>query len=435
MEALLKDLKRIIDIPSVKGEAEDKAPFGAPIKKVLEETLSIFESYGFKTFMEPEGYYGYAEMGEGELFGVLGHLDVVGTGSLSDWNHDPFDMIEKDGYILGRGIQDDKGPVITVLHALKSLLDEGKSLNRRLRFIFGTDEESGWGCIHKYKENGEEIPSMGFTPDSQFPLIYAEKGLWQFRLTGEPGGEINFSGGVAMNVVPGEAKVATPPVTLKPELQKLGIESELQDDILVIKGKNAHAASAHKGVNAIAYLLKAYHDLGIKSQGACFVAERVFDGVHGEKLFKTYEDEASGKMTLNLAMADLNQEREVLSFDVRYPVSLKLVELETEIAGIAKEYGFSYERYDEIGPIHVDRDTELVQKLMKSYQEVTGDLKAKPMVSGGATYARAMDNCVAFGMVLPGSEKTEHQPNERVKVEDLQKALEIYKKALEKLVF
>ena len=123
MEALLKDLKRIIDIPSVKGEAEDKTPFGAPIKKVLEETLSIFESYGFKTFMEPEGYYGYAEMGEGELFGVLGHLDVVGTGSLSDWNHDPFDMIEKDGYILGRGIQDDKGPVITVLHALKSLLD------------------------------------------------------------------------------------------------------------------------------------------------------------------------------------------------------------------------------------------------------------------------------------------------------------------------
>lgn len=435
MKEMLRDLKRLVDIPSVKGESEAGAPFGRPIQQALEETLGICEERGLKVTMDPEGYYGYAEIGEGELFGVLAHLDVVGVGNRSEWTHDPFDMTEEEGVIYGRGVQDDKGPMLLVLHALLSLLKEGKSLTRRVRFIFGTDEENQWECINRYKKNGEEIPSMGFTPDSAFPLIYAEKGLWQFHLTGKPGGEIVYRGGVAMNVVPGEAHYNRPPVKLKPTLEELGIKTEVRGEDLVIMGKNAHAASAQKGINAISYLLTALHRLGIKSEAARFVSDYVFDGVSGSKVFKTHEDEQSGPMTMNLALVDLDHEKERLSFDIRYPVSLKLEELETEMKNLAKTYGFTYERYDHLGPIYMDRDSELILKLMRAYSEVTGDTESKPMVSGGATYARAMDNCVAFGMVLPTSEKTEHQPNERVKIEDLKVAFDIYKKALEDLVF
>ena len=62
-------------------------------------------------------------------------------GSWQDWDHDPFDPIEKDGMLYGRGTQDDKGPLLASLFAVKALMDAGVKFNKRVRFIFGTDEE------------------------------------------------------------------------------------------------------------------------------------------------------------------------------------------------------------------------------------------------------------------------------------------------------
>ncbi|NLY73434.1 MAG: hypothetical protein GX079_07060, partial [Tissierellia bacterium] len=85
-EEFIKDLKELIAYPSVKSEGEEGAPFGRPIQECLEATLNQASSYGFKTYIDPEGYYGYAELGEGDdYFAVLGHLDVVPVGDLNLW--------------------------------------------------------------------------------------------------------------------------------------------------------------------------------------------------------------------------------------------------------------------------------------------------------------------------------------------------------------
>src|SRR5699024_11049830 len=90
-----------------------------------------------ETMMDPEGYYGYAEIGEGEeLFGVLGHVDVVPVGDLNNWDSDPFELTEKDGKLYGRGTTDDKGPLLASMYALKAILDEGYKLNQRVRFSY-----------------------------------------------------------------------------------------------------------------------------------------------------------------------------------------------------------------------------------------------------------------------------------------------------------
>ena len=102
------------------------------------------------------------------MLGILGHLDVVPPGKLEDWERDPFDPVEKDGMLYGRGTQDDKGPLLASLFAVKALMDAGVKFNKRVRFIFGTDEETLWRCINRYTEK-EEMPGIGLFSRCQVP--------------------------------------------------------------------------------------------------------------------------------------------------------------------------------------------------------------------------------------------------------------------------
>ena len=174
----------LVRIPSVCDEGAGGYPFGEAIDQALRKALQIAGELGFKTKYGDGGYYGFAEVGEGkEMLGILGHMDVVPPGKLADWDTEPFDPVEKDGMIYGRGTQDDKGPMVAAMFAVKALMDAGVKFNKRVRFIFGTDEETLWRCIYRYREI-EEAPSMGFSPDGYFPLIFAEKGVLQLQLEG-----------------------------------------------------------------------------------------------------------------------------------------------------------------------------------------------------------------------------------------------------------
>lgn len=200
----IESLKTILSYPSYLQE-DDETPFGKDIQAVLEKTLEITEELGFQTFIDPDGYYGYAEIGEGaELFAVLCHLDVVPPGNLDLWESKPFEPIVKDGFIIARGTEDDKGPTMAALYAAKALVDAGETFNKRVRFIFGVDEENLWRCLGRYNEN-EEKATMGFAPDSTFPVTFAEKGLLQVKLRSQEPSTYTLKAGGAMNVVPEDA--------------------------------------------------------------------------------------------------------------------------------------------------------------------------------------------------------------------------------------
>ena len=115
-----------------------------------------------------ENRIGWAEIGEGEqLIGILAHLDVVPAGN--DWDYPPYDLTIEDGQMYGRGVVDDKGPAFCAVMAMKELLDSGVPLKKRVRIIFGCQEEAGdWLDMQYYREH-EELPSYGFTPDADFP--------------------------------------------------------------------------------------------------------------------------------------------------------------------------------------------------------------------------------------------------------------------------
>lgn len=430
-ENFIRDLEELISHPSVLTEGVEGAPFGQAIQDVLLTALAQADRDGFMTKVDPQGYYGYAQIGEGEThFGVLGHLDVVPVGKKEDWKFDPFTLTQEEGYLYGRGVADDKGPTLLAYHALCELLEEGMELKMPVRFIYGTDEESGWRCMERYVKK-ETHPVMGFTPDSAFPLVYAEKGVLNLRLRGE-GSDLELKAGGALNVVPSEARFPYTPL-LEQRLKTLGVESVREEAILVVKGKNAHASKVEEGVNAIVALLSALYDEGARSPGARFVKERLFEAYFAQKLLEIAEDDKSGKASINLGRVDLSGEEEILYLDMRYPVSFLYEELVEELRTVAKAYGFELEITSHLAPIYIDREGELVQSLLGAYRDISGD-DTPAQISGGATYARAMENLVAFGPSFPWSESTEHQPNERVKIEELEIAFEIYKEAFRRLV-
>ena len=140
----------------------------------MEHALKLGEKLGFRTGSMADRV-GWVEYGEGEeMAAVLGHLDVVPEGD--GWTYPPFGGEIHDGKMYGRGVLDDKGPVIGAIYGLKAIRDAGLKPDRRIRVIFGTDEENGSSCVKYYVENGGELPTIGFTPDADYPLIFCEKG-------------------------------------------------------------------------------------------------------------------------------------------------------------------------------------------------------------------------------------------------------------------
>ena len=431
-DEFLTSLKTLISYPSVLNEGENGTPFGQAIQDVLEKTLEICRSLGFTTYLDPKGYYGYAEIGQGaELLAVLCHLDVVPSGDEADWRTPPFEATIKDGWIFGRGVQDDKGPSMAALYAVKALLDSGVKFKKRVRFIFGTDEETLWRCMGRYNEL-EETATLGFAPDSSFPLTYAEKGLLQVKLHGPGSEQLELEAGEAFNVVPGKAsyqgELLEPVVA---GLQAASFEYEQNDQQVTVLGLPKHAKDAAEGINAIVRLATVLQPLQAHPALA-FIAEAVGEDATGSRLFGDISDEPSGRLSFNIAGLTLNSEKSEIRIDIRIPVLADKDQLVAKLAEIAGRYQLDYEEFDYLAPLYVPKDSELVSTLMAIYQEKTGDT-SPAMSSGGATFARTMPNCVAFGALFPGVEQTEHQANERASLEDLYRAMDIYAETIFRL--
>ncbi|HGR7766539.1 TPA: dipeptidase [Streptococcus pneumoniae] len=431
-DEFLISLKTLISYPSVLNEEENGTPFGQAIQDVLEKTLEICRDIGFTTYLDPKGYYGYAEIGQGaELLAILCHLDVVPSGDEADWQTPPFEATIKDGWVFGRGVQDDKGPSLAALYAVKSLLDQGIQFKKRVRFIFGTDEETLWRCMARYNTI-EEQASMGFAPDSSFPLTYAEKGLLQVKLHGPGSDQLELEVGGAFNVVPDKANYQGPLYEqVCNGLKEAGYDYQTTEQTVTVLGVPKHAKDASQGINAVIRLATILAPLQ-EHPALSFLATQAGQDGTGRQIFGDIADEPSGHLSFNVAGLMINHERSEIRIDIRTPVLADKEELVELLTRCAQNYQLRYEEFDYLAPLYVAKDSKLVSTLMQIYQEKTGD-NSPAISSGGATFARTMPNCVAFGALFPGAKQTEHQANECAVLEDLYRAMDIYAEAVYRL--
>ena len=112
-----EDIAALIRIPSIADQQE--AIPGAPYGKKCREALEQMRAFGLREQMETEDIDGHCltiATGKGNVeIGIWNHLDVVPEGK--GWIYPPYTCTEKDGYLIGRGVQDNKGPAVAVLYA------------------------------------------------------------------------------------------------------------------------------------------------------------------------------------------------------------------------------------------------------------------------------------------------------------------------------
>lgn len=450
----INDLQGLLRIKSVLDEenAKEDAPLGQGIKDALQYMLDLGEKDGF-TSKNVGNLAGHVEMGEGnELVGILGHVDVVPEGD--GWSVEPYGGEVKDGKIFARGSSDDKGPTIAAYYGMKIVKELGLPLSKRVRLIIGTDEESDWRCVEHYFEH-EEMPTTGFVPDADFPIIFAEKGISDYDLV-QPASEgqakakyelISFQSGRRYNMVPDYAEVhlkveEADTAEIQKYLAYLS-EMKLEGDanfidselVLTLAGKSAHGAEPRNGKNAGTFMAEYLKTLELDDAGGKYVntVSELHEKSRGEVFGIEYADEESGELTINVGVMSFSKEDGGrIGLNMRYPVTFDIEEGKKKIEAVLDEKGLQLENFTDSKPTYVKKDDPLIKTLQKVYEEQTGE-KAELLAIGGGTYSRALDKGVAFGAMFPGREDVMHQKDEYAIVEDLFKASAIYAQAIYEL--
>lgn len=439
-DRLIRCLQENLRIPSVEGTHEPDAPYGAAVRQSLTHILDTAQSMGFRT-CNMDNHIGWCEYGEGEeMVAVLGHLDVVPAGD--GWSVDPWGGEIQDGKIFGRGAMDDKGPCVAALFALEALKDSGLPLKRRIRLIFGCNEETGTADVRYYREHGCEIPVMGFTPDAEYPIINGEKGIINaycsrsFTQSGELK-LIRLDGGTAPNVVPSYARAElTCGKALAESLSQTVMEKvtfTLTDTGLTVEalGENAHGSLPWLGENAIGRLVIALNALpfeGELAQLLRFLAEKLGMDPMGKHAGIHLWDEPSGDLSLNWGVMTATENAMDLVINYRYPVTFTFADCGPAFQKLFEDNGFTVKQIHK-EKLYVPAQSTLVQTLLKVYQEHTG-MDGTPVCIGGGTYAKSLPNILAFGPIFPGEEMREHKPDEYADISKLMKNAQIMVSAM-----
>ncbi len=451
---IIQKTQELIQIPSVISKSNNaKKPFGEQVNNALEYILELGKSLGFKT-KNIDGYCGYIEFGEGkELIGIIGHLDVVPV--QDGWTYPPFSAKIADGNIYGRGAIDDKGPVIASLYAMKAVMENSK-VNKRIRLILGLNEENDWKCIEYYKKH-EELPSVAFSPDADFPCIYAEKSILTSYLKMDYSKlmnenicikEINTYGN-AINVVPKNCsvilKINSKKIAMKDfikNIKKFIIEKSYEIDIykideneikLTSHGTPSHSAHPESGINAISHLLVILYEIfnyyKIELELLQFFNEYINTQYYGENLGINFEDE-TGKLTLNVGDFSLQKNILQIGLNIRIPVTIDVIEIGNSFLKHTAPYlNVDFDTIDYRPPLHISKENILVKTLCDIYNKETNS-KLEPIAIGGATYARAFDNCISFGANFPGDKDMCHQTDEFINIDKLLLSCKIYAEAI-----
>ncbi len=386
---------------------------------------------GFETH-NYDNYVGEVLFGEGKPFAILAHLDVVPAGS--GWKYPPFGGVvnedPSDGgvggkKIWGRGTMDDKTPAVVCLYALKALKEEGVLPNRTFKLIVGCNEEAGWKCIEHYNEVAQ-MPEEGFTPDADFPVIYAEKGILHFTASFpiEDAPFTALNAGERVNMVCDNAsafltrKAAENLVYYENPVEGTRLSYDNTTNILRAYGKSAHGSTPEKGANALQALL---YFLGTFHEGCKKAYELLFDDQTG---LKSLLDE-TGRLTMSPDVASYKNGVLKITTDIRFPATLPLSAVTEKL----DSFGVEYEIDNYQPPLYNDPKGKLIATLTDVYAKVTGKKEA-PIAIGGGTYARALKCGCAFGPELKDEEATIHQANEYVTFERIELMSEVYYEAL-----
>lgn len=444
-ENCLNELMDLVRVPSVQGPAEDGARFGKGNRQMLEETAALYEKYGFKTDIEKDGYYAlsYCE-NKGKTIGIFSHGDVVPPDG--EWLVcPPFEPIVKDGYMFGRGCNDDKSGVIQALYAAKFIKENIPEFKSRIVMFTGANEETGMKDIQKFASD-EVMPDFSISPDGEYPFYGAERSIIRLNVTSNRKFEAikDFCGGTVPNIVLGEvvAKLQNS-TTLAKEIEALATQSEalnceIKGDSLFVTaiGKAAHSVSVDKGLNAAVLLanelLKCKSlpetDREILKDVALFIGAG-----HGAGLGIHHIDKDFGEIVCSNGVASVSDGALTISLDIRAGTSFPVDEICQKIISSLGE-NWTADIFDKRAGYMHDMENDFSKMLVSTFEEVTGITGKKPIFTAGGTYSRILKNSYSIGTInydiaepidLPQGHGGCHQPDEKLNITGFLNAVKI----------
>ncbi len=443
---LLADVARLVAIKSVKEAPEEHAPFGRGIARALDEAVALCVERGFRV-TKYHDRVATADLGRGPaLLDILGHLDVVGEGALSEWETDPYTLtVKNDGCAYGRGAIDDKGPVVASLYAMMCVRELGVPMTHGVRLIMGTDEESGMDDLPYYYAENSPAPNT-VSPDANFPVYNTEKGFYKpvftcsFEKSDASPAVVSLEGGYRINVLPADAnalvrglsaaEVEKAAAQLAPELGvSFTVEQEPGGVRLAVKGRNAHASLPEEGVCGITALIEILMSLPLADCGST----RALRAVHelfphgddrGRALGIAMSDEISGELTCAFSLLSMNETELRGQFDGRVPICADEENCKKAAEKSFESHGFKAEGEME-PPHHTPAGTPFINSLLECYESFTG-LKGECLSMGGGTYVHHVEGGVAFGASMPGFDGCMHSQNEKFCIRDMLTTAKIY---------
>jgi len=447
------DLLSLLRINSVRGTPEPNAPFGKGPADALDFCFRLAKKQGMHTD-NINGYMGIIDLyGKNEKqIGILSHVDVVPAG-VEGWRYPPFNPTISEKMIWGRGVIDDKGPLIACQYALAALKQCNCNLKWSIRHLIGTNEETGMGCIDYYIKHCDSIPVCGFVPDAIFPVVIGEKGLlrwscsrrWEVENSKSNLKLESLIGGSSVNCVPDNATAVfdvTEDGWKQLEYMKKNLSEDITNDIFLTQdgkkavvtstGTSAHAAFPEKGDNAIIKMLCFLNHIDLYPLGArefirC-TSDLFVDRINGRNL-GIYTEDKYGVLTNLLSLINIKLEEGCFSCDTRYPVTADGEKLIAKLQNISNKNCLHFNSWYQMAPLLYSESHPIITNLLSAYRTVTHDF-LNPQVIGTGTYARKLPNFIAFGPIFPGQENITHQNNERISIEEFHLLSKIYATAI-----
>ena len=392
---LYEAIQMLVEIPSIRDESTiDKgAPFGREIRKAMDLFMQIAKKWGFRT-KDLNGYACYAEIGpiNDDYIGVLGHLDVVHANQ-EGWHTEPFRLTKVEDVMFGRGINDDKGPLLGALYAAYKVAHSGISMQYPIRIIAGGAEETTWECMDYYFKQ-ERQPIYAFSPDGNFPIVNGEKGILQLELIFEVDSDLRFES----------------------EVQRMYNCFQLKVNQKDYKSGMTLSRNPHRSDHAVFNWLSTY-------QGKSDQIVQFLLSLRDYNLYINVIDDEMGDVSLCVMYMNTYGSKHILGLDIRYHKSMPYDEI------IKKFENYPYHILRSLDTLYVDPNSKLISALKQAYLKVVG-VEAEVITKGGASYARVLDNGVAFGATFPDEHPNPHMANEHMKWSSLLKAIEIYIESL-----
>jgi predicted dipeptidase len=441
-------LSEVIRFPTYEGNTEAHAQQKAWLLETANDLGFIGRDAGKVVEIELP-----APVANAPVLGLVVHGDVVPVDA-DAWHFPPFEGRVENGYVLGRGSVDDKGPLVQALMAMKALRESGVARTHTIRLLVGSEEESSATEMKEYLET-HAAPDYSLVLDSEFPVIVGEKAWDALTVAAalddrdtKPYRVELLEAGLAASIVPERAEVkyrwkdgapSWGPIVAQlrafrmPEGTRLVAEPWDDGSTLrvIAYGQSAHAGmNLSGGRNALVALARAVEPVMPRGGAADLLAFARLAGkdLHGTGLGITDNHRLWGRYAVNVAtIKDGKLTINLRRIPPRTAAQIK-AHLETRVAKFNKATGAVLKPeggYFEDEPFFRDPASPLVKRLLAAYVTATGARDAKPAIAGGGTYAKRLPNAIAFGMWFPGSPYPGHDLNEKTPIEDLHRGTRV----------